>query len=139
MGANHAYIPINRELKKYLNERDGLLGAEGNFGNSPNYYPNSYFLDRPDLYGIASSPFAFSMDDIAFIMSDSLEQQYQHARESYRALTRDERHRLHQNLAYALSDITKSNILDRVFFRLHQISHVYAEGVKGELDRLEMK
>ena len=136
MGANHQLIPINREPNKILSERDGAFRTEGNRGDLPNYYPNSYLLDRPDLYGIATSPFTFSMEDISYQLPDSLEQQYQHAQASYYSLTFDERERLHQNLAYALNSITKRVILERVLLHLNAISSLYAQAVRTELVRL---
>ncbi len=133
LGANHLTIPVNREPQVILSERDGAMRTDGNHFDIPNYWPNSYSLDRPDLYSIVDSPFAFSMDDIAFLMPDSLQQQYAHARESYRSLTDEQQYQLHHNLAFALSDITQSAILSRVFKHLTAINPNYAEAVKSEM------
>lgn len=44
LGINHNQIPVNRcpfEAKNY--ERDGFMNVGSNGGNSPNYYPNTFY------------------------------------------------------------------------------------------------
>lgn len=133
LGVNFPTIPVNREPQSILSEQDGAMRTDGNHDDVHNYWPNSHFLNRPDLYGIVDSPFAFSADDMSFLMPDSLEQQYQHARESYRSLTNEQKSILRHNLAFSLGDVTKSVILNRVFKHLTAINPVYADGVRREM------
>ena len=138
LGANHALIPVNKEPFPILSERDGSSRMDDNSGDAPNYYPNSDLLNQPFLYEITKSPFLFSSSDIVFSLKDTLEQQYQHARESYRSLSIFERDHLHQNLAFALSQITKNMILNRMMDHLYKINPLFAEGVDAALQRLRM-
>lgn len=129
-------LPVNQEKRKSLNERDGPSRTDGNFGDAPNYYPNSRIAhDRIDLYEIVESPFGFNMDDVYAAPLDSVHQQYLHARQTYYAFSQSERDVLHKNLAYALSSVTRMAILDRVLGHLHNISSEYAARVQSELDK----
>lgn len=43
LGANYEQIPVNRPIVPVHNhERDGYMSVNGNGGDAPNYYPNSY-------------------------------------------------------------------------------------------------
>lgn len=130
---------MNREPNPILSERDGFLRTDGNLGDMPNYFPNSHFPELAHRYGIATNPFAFSVDDIMVLLPDSIEQQYQHARESYSSLSGQMQSSLHQNMAFALSEISRISVLNRVLHHLHNISPIYAEGVKVELLRLQSR
>jgi catalase len=50
LGANYQQIPVNRPVNEVHNhERDGFMNVDGNGGNSPNYFPNSFddiYADR---------------------------------------------------------------------------------------------
>lgn len=135
LGANFRTIPVNREPRDILSERDGSTRTDGNLEDTANYYPNSQLLSRPDLYGIVNAPFGFSMNDVSFLIPDSLEQQYEHAREIYRSHSERQRILLHQNLAMALSLITRQPVLDRMLKHLNAISPKYGEGVRREMIR----
>ncbi len=43
LGANYEQIPVNRPVKPVHNyQRDGMMRVDGNSGDSPNYFPNSF-------------------------------------------------------------------------------------------------
>ncbi len=43
LGANYEQIPVNRPINEVHNhQRDGMMNVDGNGGDSPNYYPNSF-------------------------------------------------------------------------------------------------
>ncbi len=43
LGANFEQIPVNRPIVEVHNhQRDGFMSVDGNGGDSPNYYPNSF-------------------------------------------------------------------------------------------------
>lgn len=43
LGPNYHQIPVNRPLKVFNQQRDGLMTINGNGGSAPNYEPNSAF------------------------------------------------------------------------------------------------
>lgn len=133
LGANHLLLPVNQHARATFNERDGAQRSEGNLGATPNYYPNSHYLHRPDLYDFVPTPYHFDMDDIFLQKSDSLEQQYQHTRETYYSFTPEQRRNLHSNLAFAFTAINNPKILDRIMSHLYNISPDYGDGVAREL------
>lgn len=128
LGANHLLIPINRG-QKVFSRRDGAMRTDDNFGPTANFYPNSRFLDKPWRYDVIPPPFSFDFTDITLIKPDTLQLQYEHARETYHSFTADEQDRLHQNLAFALSSITRRPILERMLEHFQNISPQYANGV----------
>lgn len=135
LGVNFKTIPVNREPRNILSERDGAMRTDGNLGDAVNYYPNSKLLDRPDLFGIANAPFGFSMKEVSFLLPDSLEQQYEHARAIYRSHSVEQRAHLHENLAMSLSHVTKRHVLDRMLKHLTAVCPEYGEGVRREMIR----
>ncbi len=43
LGANYEQIPVNRPVSPvHHHQRDGMMSVDGNGGDSPNYYPNSF-------------------------------------------------------------------------------------------------
>jgi len=43
LGANYHQIPVNRPINEVNNhQRDGMMNVDGNAGDKPNYYPNSF-------------------------------------------------------------------------------------------------
>ncbi|MBN1415693.1 MAG: catalase [Bacteroidales bacterium] len=43
LGVNYEQIPVNRPIAPvHHHQRDGFMSADGNGGDSPNYYPNSF-------------------------------------------------------------------------------------------------
>lgn len=43
LGANYEQIPVNRPVSPvHHHQRDGMMNVDGNGGDSPNYYPNSF-------------------------------------------------------------------------------------------------
>jgi catalase len=43
LGANYEQIPVNRPINEvHHHQRDGFMAIDGNGGDSPNYYPNSF-------------------------------------------------------------------------------------------------
>jgi catalase len=43
LGANYEQIPVNRPINEVSNhQRDGMMSVEGNYRDSPNYFPNSF-------------------------------------------------------------------------------------------------
>jgi catalase len=43
LGANYEQIPVNRPICPVHNyQRDGMMSTDGNSGESPNYFPNSF-------------------------------------------------------------------------------------------------
>ncbi len=43
LGANYEQIPVNRPINTVHNyQRDGMMRTDGNSGDSPNYFPNSF-------------------------------------------------------------------------------------------------
>lgn len=135
LGVNYLTIPVNREPSDILSERDGKTRTDGNHYDTPNYYPNSDLLDQPNLYGIVDSPFSFAIEDVVNLMPDSLQQQYEHARDIYSSHSEKQKLLLHRYLAFSLSGITKRSILNRMFKHLAAINPVYAEGVRKEIIR----
>ncbi|XP_046920205.2 vegetative catalase [Dermatophagoides farinae] len=139
LGANHLLIPINRDGRKILSERDGFMRTDDNYGSLPNYYPNREFNEQPWLYDITAPPFSFSFVDIAVMKPDTIQSQYQHARETYESFSPDEQDRLHFYLAFALNMITKQDILERMLAHLVNISPRYGQGVRRSLMDLKQE
>lgn len=137
LGSNHLLLPVNRDGRKILNERDGFMRPDSNYGSLPNYYPNRKFNEQPWLYDITAPPFSFSFVDIVVMKPDSIQLQYQHARETYESFSPDEQQRLHFYLAFAFNMITKQEILDRMLGHLMNISPRYGQGVRQELIKLK--
>lgn len=132
-------IPINRDGRKILSERDGFMRTDDNYGSLPNYYPNREFNEQPWLYDITAPPFSFSFVDIAVMKPDTIQSQYQHARETYESFSPDEQDRLHFYLAFALNMITKQDILERMLAHLVNISPRYGQGVRRSLMDLKQE
>jgi len=43
LGANYEQIPVNRPINEvHHHQRDGMMSVDGNGGDSPNYFPNSF-------------------------------------------------------------------------------------------------
>jgi catalase len=61
LGANYLLLPVNQakgvKAKNY--QRDGYMRFDGNEGNAPNYYPNSFGGPEPDAK-VAEPPFEVS-------------------------------------------------------------------------------
>lgn len=64
LGANYEQIPVNRPICPVHNhQRDGMMNTDGNSGDSPNYFPNSF--DNIEAYKSYKEP-AMKLDsDIA--------------------------------------------------------------------------
>ncbi|MEZ4298522.1 MAG: catalase [Polyangiaceae bacterium] len=117
LGANHTQLPVNAPkgveggARNY--GRDGAMRFDGNGGRSKNYEPNSHGGPAPtgaryDLAipvtghtGPQEHPVHAENDD--FVQAGNL----------YRVMKEDERGRLVQNLAGGLSQVSRTDVIDR--------------------------
>lgn len=115
LGVNHTALPVNRpratEARNY--GRDGFMNFDGNEGRARNYEPNSFDgpvqtsdpysapLEMQGLSGPSASEKHAEDDD--FVQAGNL----------YRLMTGDEKNRLIENIAVALSAVTREDIIER--------------------------
>lgn len=104
LGINHNQIPINApyNAKVYTYQRDGFMAVNGNYGNMPNYFPNSVEgAPQPDIRAHmhsfpiqgAAGRYSSPITDVDFIQPGML----------YRLMTPDQKERFIFNIVDSLS------------------------------------
>ncbi|MFA4966408.1 MAG: catalase [Thermoleophilia bacterium] len=113
LGVNHTELPVNRPHAAVANYgRDGFMRAGGNGGAAKNYEPNSFGgpveTGEPLYAGLAVEGAAGTYE------WDSREgDDFGQAGALYRVMTEAERDRLVSNIAGSLSQVSKSDIIER--------------------------
>lgn len=117
VGSNHNLLPINRPKSEVNNyQRDGQMRFDNNGGGSVYYEPNSFGgpketpQNKPDAYEVTGYA-----DSVAYDHDDH----YTQAGDLYRLMSEEERARLVQNIAGAMSGVQIEEI------KLRQIQHFY--------------
>jgi catalase len=132
LGVNHGHLPVNRPKCPFHNyHRDGAMQM-GEYGEGfPAYEPNSYggpkdnphLMEPPlPLYGAADHyPYA--------------EDYYSQAGDLFRLLPEDEKNRLFQNIAAALSQVTDEAVIERQLGHFYKADPAYGAGVETALGK----
>lgn len=124
LGANYEQIPVNRPINEvHHHQRDGFMAVDGNGGDSPNYFPNSF--DNIEADKIYKEP-AMKLDsDIAdtYNRNENDVDHYTQPGNLFRKVMSDsERKNTVSNIVGAMSGISgakREEIIQR------QLSHFY--------------
>jgi len=124
LGANYEQIPVNRPINEvHHHQRDGMMSVDGNGGDSPNYYPNSF--DNIEADKIYKEP-AMKLDsDIAdtYDRNENDNEYYTQPGDLFRkVMTDSERKNTVSNIVGAMSGISGAK-RDEIIQR--QLSHFY--------------
>lgn len=124
LGVNYEQIPVNRPITEVNNyERDGYMRVDGNGGDNPNYYPNSFDNIEPDKnYQEPAMELDSTIADY-FDRNKNDDDHYTQPGDLFRkVMTDQERENTISNLVGALSAVDgpkKNEILQR------QLNHFY--------------
>jgi catalase len=132
LGVNYENLPVNRprgEVNTY--HRDGLMRSDGNYGGDINYEPNSFGGPAEDAR-FKEPPLKISGDADRYDHRQGNDD-YTQAGNLYRLMPDDERQRLHQAIAGAISGVPK-DIIERQLAHFAKADKAYAEGVKKALN-----
>lgn len=133
LGANYEQIPVNRPINEvHHHQRDGFMNVDGNSGDSPNYFPNSF--DNIEADKSYKEP-AFKLDsDIAttYDRNENDNDYYTQPGNLFRkVMTDSERKNTVSNIVGTMSDISgvkRDEIIQR------QLSHFYKADKELALD-----
>ena len=131
LGVNYENLPVNRsrcEVNTY--HRDGSMRSDGNYGGNVNYEPNSFSGPVEDAR-FKEPPLKITGDADRFDHRKGNDD-YTQPGNLYRLMPNDERRRLHQAIAGALSGVPKE-IIERQLSHFAKADKAYAEGVKKAL------
>jgi catalase len=141
LGPNYHLIPINRPKAATVDnyQRDGSMQVDGNFGGSPNYYPNSFGGPQPNpdasdpAFGVsgevARQPYAHPNDD--FFQAGELYR---------RVMTDSDRDHLIGNITTHLCNAQKRIQLRQaaIFYKADaEYGHRIAEGLGLDIKEVE--
>jgi len=124
LGANYEQIPVNRPIGQVNHhQRDGMMSVDGNGGDSPNYFPNSF--DNIEADNSYKEPALHLNSDIAdtYNRNENDDDYFTQAGELFRkVMTEQERKNTISNIVGAMSGIAgpkREKIIQR------QLSHFY--------------
>ena len=124
LGANYEQIPVNRPINEVCNhQRDGMMSVDGNGGDSPNYYPNSF--DNIEADKNYKDPALKLNSEIAdtYDRNENDDDHYTQPGDLFRkVMTDSERKNTVSNIVGAMSGITGEK-RDEIIQR--QLSHFY--------------
>ncbi|MBB3057010.1 catalase [Mucilaginibacter gotjawali] len=107
LGANYEQIPVNRcpfAVNNY--ERDGQMRVDGNYGSSPNYFPNSFDdIVADEHYKEPSWDLGTSLAGWYDRNAEGENDHYTQPGNLYRLMSDDEKHELVKNITGAMSGI----------------------------------
>jgi len=131
LGVNYESLPVNRPhcaVKTYY--RDGAMRCDDNSGATVNYEPNSF--DGPvEDHRFKEPPLSISGDADRYDHRDGNDD-YTQPGNLYRLLPADERNRLHQAIAGAMTGVPRE-IIERQLAHFAKADPAYAAGVKEAL------
>lgn len=141
LGVNHTALPVNRphvaEARNY--GRDGFMCFDGNEGRAKNYEPNTFGgpvqTNEPhsaplEMHGLSgASPWQRHAEDNDFVQAGNL----------YRLMSEDEKNRLVENLAVAISAVTRDDIIERSISHFRNADAGYGERVAKAVQALRAR
>lgn len=136
LGINHHQIPVNAPLNRNHApyHRDGAMRTDSNQGASSNYEPNRHGT-YPQERSANEPPLAVE-GDIARYDHRLDDDYYSHPRALFNRFGSDEKQRLFQNIAEAISGVP-AHIVERQLTLFEKIDPVYATGVREAILDLE--
>jgi catalase len=133
LGVNYESLPVNRPRSTAETyHRDGHMRFDGNYGGAVNYEPNSFNGPAQD-HCYKEPPLHISGDADRYDHREGNDD-YTQVGNLYRLMPADERQRLHQALAGAMSSVPRE-IVDRQLQHFAKADPAYAEGVKKALGK----
>jgi catalase len=145
LGVNYEQIPVNRcpfAVNNY--ERDGQMRVDGNAGNKPNYFPNSFDDIKVDQgYKEPPMPINSHFADWYDRNCEGENDHYSQPGKLFQIMTQDEKTHTIHNIVYAMSGISgskKEEITQRQLFLWYRVDArlgtKIAEGLGVELEVL---
>jgi catalase len=139
LGANYEQIPVNRPITEVHNhQRDGFMNVDGNGGDSPNYFPNSFDVIYADKQYKEPS---FKLDSDIADSYDRNENDDDHFTQPSmlfrKVMTDQERQNTINNIVGGMSGIAgemRDEIIDRQLNHFHKIDKELAEKVAKGLN-----
>ncbi|MDP2424392.1 MAG: catalase [Bacteroidales bacterium] len=129
LGANYEQIPVNRPISEvYNHQRDGAMRVDGNSGDNPNYFPNSF--DNIEADKTYKEPPLKLDSDIADIYdrNENDDDHYTQPGMLFRKVMTDaERQNTINNFVAGLSGITGSKREEIILRQLHHFHKADAE------------
>lgn len=138
LGANYEQIPVNRPVCPVHNhQRDGAMNIDGNGGDSPNYFPNSFDnIEAEESY----KELPLKLDsDVAdtYDRNENDDDHYTQPGDLFREVMTDEqRNNTIQNIVGAMSGITgekKEEIIKRQLSLFHKVDVGLALSISEKL------
>lgn len=127
LGVNHTALPVNRlrATEAYNYGRDGFMNFDGNEGRTKNYEPNSFGgpVQTSEPYGASLQVHGWSGPSAAARHAE--DNDFVQAGNLYRLMTGEEKKRLIENLAVALSAVTRDDIIERSVRHFHNADPDY--------------
>ncbi len=128
LGANADSLDVNRPHAAPVNtyQRDGFMRHDGNFGNAPNYEPNSFGgpAQNPDY---AEPPFPVDGDGARYDHRDGNDD-YTQAGNLFRLMTPDAQARLIENIVGSMKSVP-TDIQQRQIVHFYKADPAYGDGV----------
>ncbi|MBN1599134.1 MAG: catalase [Bacteroidales bacterium] len=124
LGANYEQIPVNRPVTEVSHhQRDGFMNVDGNGGDSPNYFPNSFDnIEADKSYKEPPLPLDSNIADI-YDRNENDDDHYTQAGALFRVVMNDmEKQNTISNIVGGMSGITgpkRDEIIQR------QLNHFY--------------
>jgi len=140
LGANYEQIPVNRPINPVDNyQRDGAMRVDGNSGDSPNYFPNSFDnIEANEDYREAPLPLDADMADTWYRNEDDDDHYSQPAALVNEVMTKEEREATIRNIVGSMKGISgpkKDEITKRQLAHFEKMDPDFAkkvaEGLKG--------
>jgi catalase len=138
LGANYEQIPVNRPIKPVNNyQRDGAMRVDGNSGDSPNYFPNSFDnIEANEDYREAPLPLDADMADTWYRNEDDDDHYSQPAALVNKVMTKEEREATIRNIVGSMKGISgpkKDEIIKRQLAHFEKMDPDFAKKVAGAL------
>jgi len=129
LGANYEQIPVNRPVSQVNNhQRDGVMSVDGNGGDSPNYFPNSFDNIEADKK-YKEPPLALDSDIAdSYNRNENDDDHYSQAGLLFRnVMTDKEKQNTINNIVAAMSGISGNK---RGVIILRQLKHFYRADIE---------
>ena len=134
LGTNYEQIPVNRSINPVHNyQRDGAMRVDGNSGDSPNYFPNSFDnIEADEDYREAPLPLDADMADTYYRNENDDDHYSQPAALVKEVMTKEEREATIRNVTGSMKGIfgpKKDEIIDRQLSHFEKMDPDFAKKV----------
>ncbi len=134
LGTNYEQIPVNRPISPVHNyQRDGAMRVDGNSGDSPNYFPNSFDnIEADEDYREAPLPLDADMADTYYRNENDDDHYSQPAALVNEVMTKEEREATIRNIIGSMKGVCgpkKDEIIERQLSHFEKMDPDFAKKV----------